>query len=80
MNKITPEDLVRFLYKETSAQKTAQIKAALQIDSHLQNEFEKLKTTYSKLDEEEVKLSPRSKTIDAIMEYAALKQKQFHSI
>lgn len=78
--KITPEDLVRYLYKETSIQKTADIKAALQIDSNLQDEYEKLKTTYSKLEEEEVRLSPRPETINKILEYAALKQKQLHSI
>ena len=78
MIKITPEDLVRYLYNETSPQKTERIKAALQIDNNLQDEFEKLKTTHSKL--EEVKFSPRSQTINNILEYAAKKQKQLHSI
>ncbi len=78
MNKITPEDLVRYLYNETSPLKTERIKAALQIDNILRDEFEKLKNTHSKL--EEVTLSPRSQTIDNILEYAAKKQKQLHSI
>ena len=80
MMKITPEDLVRYLYKETSPEKTARIKAALQIDTNLQDEYENLKNTYSKLEEEQVKLSPRSQTINNIMQYAAKKQKQLHSI
>ncbi len=80
MMKITPEDLVRYLYQETSTQKTARIKAALQIDSNLQDEYEKLKSTYSKLEEEEVRVSPRPQTIKSIMEYADQKQKQLHSI
>ena len=80
MMKITSEDLVRYLYQETSTQKTARIKVALQIDSNLQDEYERLKSTFSKLEEEEVKLSPRQKTIDNIMEYAVKKQKQVHSI
>ena len=78
MIKITPEDLVRYLYHETSPQKTERIKAALQIDNNLQDEFEKLKATHSKL--EEVNLSPRFQTINNILEYAAKKQKQLHSI
>lgn len=78
MNKITPEDLVRYLYNETSPQKTDRIKAALQIDNVLRDEYEKLKNTHSKL--EEVNLSPRTQTIDSILEYAAKKQKQLHSI
>lgn len=78
MNKITPEDLVRYLYSETSIQKTERIKAALQIDNHLRDEYEKLKNTHSILDE--VNLSPRPKTINNILEYAAKKQKQLHSI
>ena len=80
MMKITPEDLVRYLYQETSTQKTARIKAALQIDSNLQDEYEQLKSTFSRLEEEEIKLSPRQQTINRIMEYADKKQKQFHSI
>ena len=42
MIKITPEDLVRYLYNETSEQKTAAIKAALQTDWNLQETYEKL--------------------------------------
>ena len=78
MNKITPEDLVRYLYNETSPQKTDRIKAALQIDNALRDEYEQLKNTHSKL--EEVRLSPRTETINNILEYAAKKQKQLHSI
>ena len=78
MIKITTEDLVRYLYHETSSYKTEQIKAALQIDINLQDEFEKLKNTHSKL--EEVTLSPRTQTINNILEYAAKKQKHLHSI
>ncbi|MEO6681988.1 MAG: hypothetical protein ABIN48_04105 [Ginsengibacter sp.] len=78
MVKITPEDLVRYLYNETSTQKTAAIKQALQMDNNLRDEFEKLKNTYSKL--EEVKLTPRAETINSILRYAAKKQNQLHSI
>ncbi|MEO7317259.1 MAG: hypothetical protein ABIW47_18860 [Ginsengibacter sp.] len=80
MMKITPEDLVRYLYKETSTEKTARINAALQIDTNLQDEYEKLKNTYSNLEEGQVRLSPRLQTIKNIMQYANKKQKQLHSI
>ena len=36
MTKFTPEDLVQYLYKETSVQKTAAINAALETDWNLQ--------------------------------------------
>ena len=80
MIKITSEDLVRYLYGETSTQKTARIKVALQIDSDLASEYEQLQSTYSNLNKEDVKLTPRTKTIENILEYAALKQKQLQSI
>ena len=41
MIKFTPEDLVRYLYNETSEQKTASIKAALQTDWNLRESYEK---------------------------------------
>ena len=40
MTKFTPEDLVQYLYNETSVQKTAAIKAALEENWDLQESFE----------------------------------------
>ena len=40
MTKFTPEDLVQYLYNETSVQKTAAIRAALETDWDLQESFE----------------------------------------
>lgn len=78
MNTITAEDLLRHLYGETSPQKAARIEVALKTDLRIQEEFEKLKATHRKLNE--VHFSPRSQTIETIMQYAAKKQKQLHSI
>ena len=77
MIKITSEDLIRYLYNETSTSKTARIEEALQIDSQLRDEFEKIKSTYSSL--KDVSLSPRQESVDKILEYASKMHKQIHS-
>jgi len=68
MIKFTPEDLVRYLYNETSEQKTASIKAALQSDWNLRETYEKLASSMKKLNE--INFSPRTETINKILEYA----------
>ena len=57
MMKITPEELVRYLYNETSEQKTALIKAALQTDWNLRETYEKLVSSRNNLNE--ISFSPR---------------------
>ena len=42
MIKITPEELVRYLYQETSDKKTAAIRTALETDWNLRETYEKL--------------------------------------
>jgi hypothetical protein len=68
MHSFTPEDLLQYLYKETSIEKTAAIKAALESDWSLREKFEVISTGAKKLDP--IKLSPRKKTIDNILRYA----------
>lgn len=77
MIKISPEELVRYLYNETSEQKTAKIKAALQTDWNLRDTYEKLLIAHKNLNE--IKFSPRVETINKIMEYASKKQEQVSS-
>ncbi|MEO6813684.1 MAG: hypothetical protein ABI172_07110 [Ginsengibacter sp.] len=72
MIKITPEELVRYLYKETSEQKTAQIKAALETDWNLRDTYNKLASAQNNLNE--IKFSPSARTVDKILEYASKKQ------
>jgi len=69
MIKFTPEDLVRYLYNETSEQKTASIKAALQTDWNLRETYEKLLSSQKNLDK--ISFSPRSESVNKILEYAS---------
>ena len=71
MIKITPEDLVRYLYNETSDQKSATIRAALQTDWNLRESYEKLQNTHKDLDR--LKFSPRPESVDKILQYASKK-------
>ncbi|MEO6812633.1 MAG: hypothetical protein ABI172_01790 [Ginsengibacter sp.] len=78
MITITQEDLVRYLYNETSEAKNAEIRASLQTDWDVREAFEKLLSTQHLLNE--VRYSPRQQSIDRIMEYASKKQAQLHSL
>lgn len=68
MHNFTPEDLLQYLYKETSPAKTAEIKAALESDWTLREKFEVITSTQSRLNE--LKMSPSQQTIDNILSYA----------
>ena len=68
MQSFTTEDLLQFLYKETSPEKTAAIKAALESDWSLREKFEVMQTASDRL--ETITLSPRQQTIDFILNYA----------
>lgn len=68
MHSFTQEDILQYLYKETSIEKTAAIKAALLNDWNLRENFNLLSSAHEKL--EVIKLSPRKQTIDNILSYA----------
>ena len=68
MQSFTMDDLLRYLYKETTPEKTAAIKAALESDWSLREKMEVIETALNKL--EDITLSPREKTIDFIINYA----------
>ncbi len=74
MIKITPEDLVRYLYNETSDQKSASIKAALQSDWNLKESYEKLLDSKKNLNK--IHFSPRSESVSNILDYASKKHAQ----
>ncbi len=78
MITITPEDLVRYLYKETSEKKTANIKAALETDWNLKEAYEKLLNAEQNLNS--VNYSPRQEAVNKILQYANKKQAHVHSI
>lgn len=72
MTEFTQDDLLRYLYGETSEKKTAAIRAALRKDAKLRGDFDQLKSLQNNLDQ--LKASPSKKTIDNILKYAATKQ------
>ena len=73
MTKITPEDLVRYLYNETSGTKSAAIKAALQTDWNLRESYEKLVSSAQNLNRIDLS-SPRVESVNKILEYASKKR------
>ena len=68
MHNFTPEDLLQYLYNETSPIQTAQIKAALETDWSLREKFEVISSAKQRL--EALKIAPRQETIDNILNYA----------
>ena len=78
MYNFTQEDLIQYMYKETSAEKTAAITAALNSDYNLREIMEVLSASYDKLDTIEL-LAPRQQSIDAILNYAEKAVEQLHA-
>ncbi len=68
MHNFTPEDLLQYLYNETSPAQTAHIKAALETDWSLREKFEVITSAQKRL--EALKMSPSQQTIDNILNYA----------
>jgi len=76
MNKFTPEDLVQYLYNETSVQKKAAIEAELERDWNLRDAYEQLLDAHKNLDE--IQLSPRDESVNRVLQYASKKASQLH--
>lgn len=68
MTNFTPEDLLLYLYKETSAQQTIAIEAALQKDWTLREKMNVLKISMQRLDK--ITTSPRTEVILNVLNYA----------
>jgi hypothetical protein len=68
MTLYTPEDLLQYLYKETSPSETAAIESALMEDWTLREKLEVLKSSVSRLDN--IVESPRTEVILNILNYA----------
>ena len=64
----TPEELIQYLYKETSPARTAQIEEALQHDWTLREKFEVLKNTLQVIDRPLE--SPRTEAVMNVLNYA----------
>ncbi len=68
MTLFTPEDLLRYLYKESSPELTLAIEAALKEDWMLREKLEVMRTSADELDTFVV--SPRMEVIQRVMNYA----------
>ena len=77
MTQITQEDLVRYLYNETSDKKSELISEALETDMKLRDTFDALLLAKKNL--EEIDLSPRPESIERILQYAGKHERHLHS-
>jgi hypothetical protein len=76
MHNFTTEDLLQYLYKETSTEKTAAIGVALISDWGLREKLEMLKGSQTELNS--IKLfSPSNKTLENILSYAEKSVEEF---
>lgn len=69
MTHFAPEDLLQFLYKETSPEMTTAIEAALQQDWTLREKLAVLKAAHDRL--QTLVESPRTEVVLNILRYAA---------
>lgn len=69
MHNFTQEDLIQYLYKETSPEKTANIQNALIADWNLREKMEVLSSAKQQINQAKL-YAPRQQSIDAILEYA----------
>ncbi|MFT3676229.1 MAG: hypothetical protein QM781_10050 [Chitinophagaceae bacterium] len=68
MTNFTPEELIRYLYKESSPAQAAAIEEALLRDWTLREKFEVLKASHHRLDA--LIQSPRTEVILNVLNYA----------
>ena len=68
MTNFTPEDLLSYLYKETSPEKTTAIEEALKKDWTLCEKLTVLKTSMQRLDK--IVESPRTEVVLNVLNYA----------
>ena len=73
MHNYSPEDLILYLYKETSPDATAAIEKALQEDWTVREKLAVLKASYERLNT--LVESPRTQTILNILRYAEATEK-----
>lgn len=72
MHNYSPEDLLLYLYKETSTEQTTAIEDALQQDWTLREKLAVLKASQERLNN--LMVSPRTEAVLAVLKYAASQQ------
>ncbi|MES2850178.1 MAG: hypothetical protein V4685_14060 [Bacteroidota bacterium] len=75
MQSITQEDLLQYIYGETSTEKTVAIKAALETDWNLNEQYKEMVAAKESLGS--VNITPRKKAIDFVLNYANKQVKEF---
>ena len=73
MHNYSPEDLLLYLYKETSPEMTAGIDEALKTDWTLREKLNVLKTSMERLNS--IAVSPRTEVILNVLKYAGKGEK-----
>ena len=68
MTNFTPEDLLLYLYKESSHEKAAAIEVALQNNWALREKLTVLKASMQRLDK--ISVSPRTEVVLNVLNYA----------
>jgi hypothetical protein len=79
MHSFTQEDLLQYLYGETSNEKTAAIEVALQSDWNLKEQYQSLMSAQKTLNQVK-SFSPRKQSIDFILNYAGKQVKEFTAV
>ena len=74
MTNFTREDLLLYLYKETTPAQTAAIEKALTEDWTLREKFSVMKTSMQRLDK--IKETPRTEVVLNVLNYAREKSAQ----
>ena len=70
MTKFTPEDLLLYLYKESTSKQTAAIEEALKKDWTLREKLAVLKTSMQRLDK--ITVAPRTEVVLNVLNHARL--------
>jgi hypothetical protein len=70
MPLFTPEDLLLYLYKESSPELTAAIQAALTGNWTLREQMNELQASVNQLDTEKQIVSPRMEVVMRVLQYA----------
>jgi hypothetical protein len=73
MTNFTPEDLLLYLYKETSDKQNVAIEAALKKDWTLREKLNVMKTSMQRLNK--IKENPRTEVVLNVLNYARIKEK-----
>ena len=76
MHNFTPEDLVQFLYNETSPEKSAAITAALETDWSLREMFDVAVSAQKRLNA--FKAEPREEAVNKILRYGKKAISELH--